>query len=86
MSTVTSTALSIIETKSCQIVYTAIVGVVMLAALLEWFLWIAAFLYCLWKVFAKAEHWTVRLLAVLVGVAFTLLRYAYLAKGWNLVC
>ena len=58
-----------------QIVYTAIVGVVMLAALLEWFLWIAAFLYCLGKVFVKAEHWTVRVLAVLVGTAFTLLRY-----------
>ncbi|KAK3905455.1 transferase-like protein [Staphylotrichum tortipilum] len=61
-----------------EIVYTAIVGVVMLAALLEWFLWIAAFLYCLWKVFVKAEHWTVRLLAVLVGVAFTLLRFIFL--------
>lgn len=47
----------------------------MIAALLEWFLWIAAFLYCLWKVFIKAEHWTVRLLAVLVGIAFSLLRY-----------
>jgi chitin synthase len=57
-----------------QIVYTSIVGVVMLMALLEWFLWIAAFLYCLWKVFVKAEHWTVRVLAVGVGVAFTLLR------------
>lgn len=58
-----------------QIVYTAIVGLVMIAALLEWFLWIAAFLYCLGKVFVKAEHWTVRVLAVLVGIAFTLLRY-----------
>lgn len=47
----------------------------MLAAFLEWFLWIAAFLYCLWKVFIKAEHWTVRVLAVCIGVAFTLLRY-----------
>ncbi|KAK4126351.1 glycosyltransferase family 2 protein [Parathielavia appendiculata] len=61
-----------------EIVYTAIVGLVMLAALLEWFLWIAAFLYCLWKVFVKAEHWTVRVLAVLVGVAFTLLRFIFL--------
>jgi len=47
----------------------------MLAAFLEWFLWIAAFMYCLWKVFIKAEHWTVRLLAFVVGVAFLLLRY-----------
>ncbi len=49
----------------------------MLAALLEWFLWIAAFLYCLGKVFVKAEHWTVRVLAVLVGTVFTLLRYVF---------
>ncbi|KAJ4300470.1 hypothetical protein N0V88_003145 [Collariella sp. IMI 366227] len=61
-----------------EIIYTAIVGVVMIAAFLEWFLWIAAFLYCLWKVFVKAEHWTVRVLAILVGVAFTLLRFIFL--------
>ena len=48
----------------------------MLAAFLEWFLWLAAFLYCLVKVFQKAEHWTVRLLAVVVSIIFTLLRYA----------
>lgn len=54
--------------------YTSIVGVVMLAALLEWFLWIGAFLYCLWKVFRKSEHWTVNVLAVIVAVAFLLLR------------
>lgn len=57
-----------------QIVYTAIVGLIMVAAFLEWFLWIAAFMYCLWKVFVKAEHWTVRFLAVLIGTAFLLLR------------
>ncbi len=61
--------------RSIQIVYTAIVGLLMIAAFLEWFLWIAAFLYCLWKVFIKAEHWTVRVLAILVGIVFTLLRY-----------
>lgn len=58
-----------------QIAYTAIVGAIMLAALLEWFLWLAAFLYCLIKVFQKAEHWTVRLLASIVAILFTLLRY-----------
>lgn len=47
----------------------------MVAAFLEWFLWLAAFLYCLWKVFIKAEHWTVNVLAVVIAVAFTLLRY-----------
>lgn len=46
----------------------------MVAAFLEWLLWIAAFMYCLWKVFRKSEHWTVNVLAVLVGVAFLLLR------------
>jgi chitin synthase len=55
-------------------VYTAIVGTVMLAALLEWFLWLAAFLYCLVKVYQKAEHWSVNVLAVVVGTVFTLLR------------
>ena len=55
-------------------VYTGIVGIVMAAAVLEWFLWIAAFMYCLWKVFWKSEHWTVRALAVVVGMVFLLLR------------
>ncbi len=57
--------------------YTAIVGLVMLAAFLEWFLWIAAFMYCLVKVFIKAEHWTVRILAIVIGIVFLLLRYAF---------
>ncbi|KAK3338369.1 chitin synthase-domain-containing protein [Neurospora tetraspora] len=61
-----------------EIVYTAIVGLVMLAACLEWFLWIAAFMYCLWKVFVKAEHWTVRVLSVIIGIAFMLLRCIFL--------
>ncbi|KAK3390467.1 chitin synthase-domain-containing protein [Podospora didyma] len=61
-----------------EIIYTAIVGLVMVAALLEWFLWIAAFMYCLWKVFRKAEHWTVQILAVVVGIAFLLLRCIFL--------
>lgn len=60
---------------SLQIVYTAIVGSVMILAFVEWFMWLAAFMYCLVKVFQKAEHWTVRLLAVLVAIVFTLLRY-----------
>jgi chitin synthase len=52
------------------------VGTVMVGAFLEWFLWLAAFLYCLVKVFQKAEHWTVRMLAVVVAILFALLRYA----------
>ncbi|KAI0147624.1 family 2 glycosyltransferase [Xylariaceae sp. FL1272] len=61
-----------------EIVYTAIVGIVMLAAVLEWFLWIAAFLYCLFKVFRKAEHWTIRVLAIVVGVLFCGFRFIFL--------
>jgi chitin synthase len=47
----------------------------MLAALLEWFLWVAAFTYCLVKVFQKAETMSVRLLSIFFGILFFLLRY-----------
>lgn len=57
-----------------KIVYVAIIGAVMLMALLEWFLWLAAFLYCIYKVFRKAEHWSINFLCVLIALAFTLLR------------
>ncbi len=63
--------------SSLQIIYTAIVGLVMCAALVEWFLWMAAFLYCLCKVYKKAEHWTINALAVVVGIAFVFLRYGH---------
>jgi chitin synthase len=46
----------------------------MLAAFLEWFLWLAAFMYCLVKVYQKAEHWTVKVLAVVIATIFTGLR------------
>jgi chitin synthase len=46
----------------------------MVAAFLEWFLWLAAFLYCLVKVYQKAEHWSVKLLAVVVSIVFTAMR------------
>lgn len=57
-----------------QIIYVSIMGTVMLAAFLEWFLWLAAFLYCLVKVFQKAEHWSIRLLALVMMFLFTILR------------
>lgn len=47
----------------------------MIAALLEWFLWVAAFLYCLVKVFQKAENMSIRILAIVMMVLFTALRY-----------
>lgn len=54
--------------------YVAIMGLVLSAAFLEWFLWLAAFLYCLVKVFIKAEHFSIRILSVLMMIGFTLLR------------
>ena len=58
-----------------EIVYISVVGPVLLAALLEWFLWLAAFSYCLWKAFRKADHWSQRLLAILVAFVLVILRY-----------
>ncbi|CCC08174.1 CHS7 [Sordaria macrospora] len=66
-----------------EIVYTAIVGLVMLAACLEWFLWIAAFMYCLVKVFMKAEHWTVRVLCIFLPIMIvTLPLPSQVVKVW----
>ena len=53
----------------------------MLAAFLEWFLWLAAFLYCLVKIFQKAEHKSIKFLSVVMMVLFTLLRSV--AKGFG---
>ncbi|KAH8719039.1 Chitin synthase D [Beauveria bassiana] len=57
-----------------DIVYTSVVGVVMLMALLEWFLWLSAFMYCIFKAFKKAEHWSINVLCIVVGLAFVLMR------------
>ncbi|KAJ5753024.1 hypothetical protein N7520_009941 [Penicillium odoratum] len=61
-----------------DIVYISIVGPFILAAALEWVLWLAAFLYCLVKVYQKADHWSIRVMAALMMVLFTLLRLAFL--------
>lgn len=64
-----------------DIVYVAIVGLVMLAALLEWILWLLAFLYCLTKVWQKAEgngKWSIRILCVLNMAFFTAMRCVFL--------
>jgi chitin synthase len=47
----------------------------MLAAFLEWFLWLAAFLYCLVKVYQKADTWTIKALAVIIMILFSTLRF-----------
>lgn len=60
-----------------KIAYVAIVGGVMLMALLEWFLWLAAFMYCLVKVYQKATgkgKWGIRILAVLNMIVFLAMR------------
>jgi hypothetical protein len=49
----------------------------MIAALLEWFLWVAAFLYCLVKVYQKAETLSIKILAIVMMFAFTGLRYVF---------
>lgn len=46
----------------------------MIMALLEWFLWLAAFVYCLYKAFRKAEHWSINVLCVVVGILFVAFR------------
>ncbi|KAE9976118.1 hypothetical protein Vi05172_g7302 [Venturia inaequalis] len=61
-----------------DLVYVAIIGTVMLAAMLEWFLWLAAFLYCLWKVFRKANSWVIRVMAIANAIVFILLRCIFL--------
>ncbi|PSK40109.1 hypothetical protein B9Z65_8049 [Elsinoe australis] len=61
-----------------QIIYVAIVGAVMLAAFLEWILWLAAFLYCLIKVFQKAENVSIRVLSSIMMILFTIFRAVFL--------
>ncbi|KAI9789518.1 MAG: hypothetical protein M1833_002305 [Piccolia ochrophora] len=61
-----------------DIIYVSIMGSMMIAAFLEWFLWLAAFLYCLVKVFQKADNWSVKILALVMMVLFTALRAVFL--------
>lgn len=64
-----------------DVIYVAVVGSVMLAALLEWILWLLAFLYCLVKVCQKAQgegRWSIRLLAILNMAFFIAMRCIFL--------
>ncbi|EEQ88844.1 chitin synthase [Blastomyces dermatitidis ER-3] len=61
-----------------DIVYVSVLGPFIVAAFLEWFLWLAAFLYCLGKVFVKADHWSIKVLAVIMMLMFTGFRGAFL--------
>ncbi|RAL11125.1 chitin synthase D [Aspergillus homomorphus CBS 101889] len=57
-----------------DIIYVSILGPLLIAALLEWILFLAAFIYCLVKVYRKADHWSIRTLAVVMIILFSLLR------------
>jgi chitin synthase len=57
-----------------QIIYVSLVGPVMLMATLEWFLWLAAFCYCLVKAYKKSQRWSEKLLAVAIIVSFVIFR------------
>jgi chitin synthase len=46
----------------------------MLAAVFEWILWLCAFLYCLVKVYRKADHWSIKVLAVVMIFLFSATR------------
>ncbi|KNG86833.1 hypothetical protein ANOM_004910 [Aspergillus nomiae NRRL 13137] len=61
-----------------DIVCVSIIGPLMLAAFVEWLLFLAAFLYCLVKVYQKAEHWSIKVLAVTMMILFTSLRGVFL--------
>ena len=64
-----------------DIVYVAIVGTVMGAAFLEWILWLLAFLYCLVKVYQKADgegRIGIKVLAVVNMIFFTAMRCIFL--------
>ncbi|ODH43673.1 chitin synthase D [Paracoccidioides brasiliensis] len=66
------------EWATKDIIYVSILGPFLVAAFLEWFLWLAAFLYCLGKVFVKADHWSIKVLAVVMMVFFTAFRGTFL--------
>lgn len=57
-----------------EIVYISLVGPILIAALLEWLLWLAAFCYCLEKALRKADHWSSRVLSVIMMVLFVFFR------------
>lgn len=57
-----------------QIVYISCVSPILLAAFLEWFLWLAAFFYCLGKAFRKADRWSQQVLAFILAVVFLAIR------------
>ncbi|KAI9045026.1 chitin synthase D [Aspergillus affinis] len=64
--------------RTHDIVYLAVVTPVLLAAAFELLLLLAAFLYCLVKVFQKADRWSSQVLAVTMMVLILLFRGIFL--------
>ncbi|KAF2231106.1 glycosyltransferase family 2 protein [Viridothelium virens] len=61
-----------------DIVFVAIISTILLAAFLEWFLWLTAFVYCLAKVFQKAENIRTRVMCIVIAILFSCLRAIFL--------
>lgn len=64
----------VVPWRVSDIVYVSVIGPIMLCALIEWFLWLSAFCYCLCKAFSKADRWSTRFLVILMLTLFVILR------------
>jgi chitin synthase len=56
----------------------SLIAPILVAAFLESFLWVGAFLYCFAKAFMKANHWSVRVLAVLFSILHIVMKGVFL--------
>ncbi|KAL2824877.1 chitin synthase-domain-containing protein [Aspergillus cavernicola] len=61
-----------------DVIFIATISPFMLAAFIEWVLFLAAFVYCLVKVYQKADHWSIKTLAVAMIIIFSVLRGVFL--------
>ncbi|KAL5049713.1 hypothetical protein BDW71DRAFT_175301 [Aspergillus fruticulosus] len=61
-----------------DIIFITTISPFMVAAFIEWILFLAAFIYCLIKVYQKADHWSIRALAVMMIILFSALRGIFL--------
>lgn len=59
----------------CQIISVSLIAPLILGAMLESFLLLAAFCYCLAKAYQKADCWSQKLLAAVMTVVIITLRY-----------
>jgi chitin synthase len=62
------------DTFASQIVGLSIVAPFLAAALLESFLWVASFCYCFAKAYQKADHWSQKVLTIIMVILFIALR------------